>query len=218
MRIVRLLTAAVLGLVGLVIVAPPASGATQAVLMQSYAFSPSALTVHVGDTVTWTNHDQAPHDVTTTSAPVAIKSSTLSTGQSFSYTFTTAGTYKYYCSIHPDMTAQLVVQPAVAAAPAPAVTTAPKTTQPKSATTSRAPSSEAAGQAPVSSMSMSADPSTAAAPASSVASAQAQPAVAAGVTPTTTTTTTLDPMLLVAGVAAGIAVLCLLILGSRRET
>lgn len=217
MRMVRLLMAAMLGLLGLVIVAPPASGATLAVTMQGYAFSPSSLTIHVGDTVTWTNHDQAPHDVTTTSAPVSIKSSTLSTGQSFSYTFTTAGSYSYYCSIHPDMTAQLVVQPAPAAAPAPAVTTAPKTTTRKpSATSAATSSSQAAAQAPASSMSMSADPGTeAAAPVSSVA--PAQPAVAAGVTPTTTTTT-LDPMLLVAGVAAGIAVLCLLVLGSRRET
>lgn len=217
MRMVRLLMAAVLGLLGLVIVAPPASAATQAVMIENYAYSPSTLTVKVGDTVTWTNHDQAPHDVTTTSAPVAIKSPMLSTGQSFTYTFTMAGSYSYYCSIHPDMRAQVVVQPA-AVAPAPPVTTAPKTTTSlKPATTSRpaASTSQAAGQAPVSSMSM--PPGTeAAAPASSVAPVETQPAVAAGVTPTSTTT--LDPMLIVAGVAAGVAVLCLLILGSRRET
>ena len=181
--------------------------------MRGYAFSPSTLTVHVGDTVTWTNYDQAPHDVTTTSAPVAVKSQTLFTGQSFSYTFTTAGTYSYYCSIHPDMRATVTVQPAVAAvAPAPAATSAaPKSTvQP---TTAAPKSSSAAARAtvtqqPTSSMAM---PESAAA-----AAPTEQQAVAAAVTPTTTTS--LDPMLLVAGIAAGIAVLCLLVLGSRRQT
>ncbi|MTD57826.1 cupredoxin domain-containing protein [Amycolatopsis pithecellobii] len=219
MRTVRLLMAAVLGLLGLMVFAPPASAATQPVMMESYAFSPSALTVHVGDTVTWTNHDQAPHDVTTTSAPVAIKSPMLSTGQSFSYTFTTAGTYSYYCSIHPDMRAQVIVQPVPAPVPAPVVTSAPKTT------TQRKPAGQAssAPQAvvpalPPSAMSMPAGTSVDSAPAvaPTAVPAQAEPAVAAGVTPTTTTT--LDPMLIVAGLAAGVAVLCLLILGSRRET
>ncbi|HVW45097.1 MAG TPA: cupredoxin family copper-binding protein [Amycolatopsis sp.] len=209
----RVLLAALLATVGLVFVAPPAQAASQAVMMQGYAFSPSTLTVHAGDTVTWTNHDQAPHDVTTTSAPVAIKSQTLSTGQSFSYTFTTAGTYSYYCSIHPDMRAQVIVQPAPAPAPAPAAapaaSAAPKTTV---KATTAAPKSSAAA-APVApqptSSSMAMPEATAASPVPTE-----QPAVAAA----TTTTSSLNPMLLVAGVAAGIAVLCLLVLGSRRQT
>ena len=208
----RGLLVALLATLGLVFVAPSAQAATQAVAMRGYAFSPSTLTVHVGDTVTWTNYDQAPHDVTTTSAPVAIKSQTLSTGQSFSYTFTTAGTYSYYCSIHPDMRATVTVQPAVAAvAPAPAATSAaakstvkPTTAAPKSPSAAQAPLT----QQPASSMAM---PESAA-----VAAPTQQEAVAAAVTPATTTS--LDPMLLVAGIAAGIAVLCLLILGSRRQT
>jgi plastocyanin len=208
------LLAALLVVVGSAFLAPPAQAAGQAVMMQNYAFSPSSLTVHVGDTVTWTNHDQAPHDVTTTSAPVAIKSSMLSTGQSFSYTFQTAGTYSYYCSIHPDMRAQLTVQPAaVAAAPAPAVPTVPKATQQKTTIAPRAPAAQQqpVAQQPTSAMSMPA-PVESAAPTVE----QPQPAVAASAAPTTTTT--LDPMLIVAGVAAAIAVLCLLLLGSRRET
>lgn len=210
----RLLLAALLATMGAVFVAPPAQAASQAVMMENYSYSPSTLTVRVGDTVTWTNHDQAPHDVTTTSAPVAIKSPLLSTGQSFSYTFTTPGTYSYYCSIHPDMRAQVIVQPAPAAA-APA-TTAPKST-PKP--TTAAPKTSAVAQAPVAqqptpSMSM---PAQSEAPAGQVpAATPEQPAVAAGVAPTATTS--LDPMLIVAGVAAGIAVLCLLVLGSRRQT
>ena len=212
----RVLLAALLATFGLAFVAPPAQAASQAVTMQDYAFSPSALTVRVGDTVTWTNQDQAPHDVTTTSAPVAIKSQMLSTGQSFSYTFTTAGTYSYYCSIHPDMRAQVIVQPALAApAPAapPAPSAAPKTTA--KATTAAPKSSSAAAQAPVTQQQ---PPSSMAMPQATAVSPvpTEQPAVAASAAPTTTTS--LDPMLLVAGVAAGIAVLCLLVLGSRRQT
>lgn len=210
----RVLLVAVLATMGVAFVSPPAQAASQAVMMEDYAYSPSTLTARVGDTVTWTNHDQAPHDVQTTSAPVAIKSALLSNGQSFSYTFTTPGTYSYYCSVHPDMRAQVIVQPAPAA-PAPA-TTAPKST-PKA--TSAAPrTSSAAAHAPATqqpspSMSM---PAETQAPVSQEPAATAQQPVTAAVAPTTTTS--LDPMLIVAGVAAGIAVLCLLVLGSRRQT
>lgn len=53
------------------------------------------MTVRVGDTVTWMQHDEAPHDVVTTSAPVAFRSPRLSAGQSWSYTFRQPGTYQY---------------------------------------------------------------------------------------------------------------------------
>jgi plastocyanin len=121
---IRLLLAAVL----LLLLAPtPAAAATQAVTMAQYSFGPAALTVHVGDTVTWTNQDQAPHDVTTTSAPVALHSPTLSTGQSWTYTFTQPGAYAYICSIHPDMKARITV---LAAAP----TSTPQRPTPTTAT------------------------------------------------------------------------------------
>ena len=221
MRLLRLVLVACLLAVGAPIVLAPAAGAAgQAVIMQDYAFSPATLTVHAGDTVTWTNHDQAPHDVTTTSAPVAVKSPMLSTGQSFTYTFTTAGTYSYYCSIHPDMRAQVIVQPAAAAAPvaspAPGTTARPQAGASRAPATSRVQASPRQGQAPAAqqpapSTSDSADPAVGQAPAT------AQPVVAAGTAPATSATV-LDPMLLVAGVAAGVVVLCLLLLGSRRES
>ena len=97
--------------------AGPAAAATQQVMMQGYAFSPAALTVRVGDTVTWIQHDEAPHDVVTTSAPVAFRSPQLSAGQSWSYTFQQPGTYQYYCSVHPDMRASVTVLPAPTTAP-----------------------------------------------------------------------------------------------------
>ncbi|MER6289248.1 cupredoxin domain-containing protein [Streptomyces sviceus] len=67
------------------------------------------LVVEVGQTVRWTNHDSAPHTVTTTKAPVAFDSGTLQKGDSWSYTFTKVGTYEYYCAVHPDMVSSVKV-------------------------------------------------------------------------------------------------------------
>ncbi|GHB85304.1 plastocyanin [Streptomyces umbrinus] len=67
------------------------------------------LVVKVGETVQWTNHDTAPHTVTTAKGPKKFDSGTLEKGDSWSYTFTTAGTYEYYCAVHPDMVASVKV-------------------------------------------------------------------------------------------------------------
>ncbi|MGW0653472.1 cupredoxin domain-containing protein [Streptomyces umbrinus] len=67
------------------------------------------LVVKVGETVQWTNHDTAPHTVTTTKGPKKFDSGTVEKGDSWSYTFTTAGTYEYYCAVHPDMVASVKV-------------------------------------------------------------------------------------------------------------
>ncbi|WP_020120774.1 cupredoxin family copper-binding protein [Streptomyces canus] len=67
------------------------------------------LVVEVGQTVRWTNHDSAPHTVTTTKAPVAFDSGTLKKGDSWSYTFSKVGTYEYYCAVHPDMVSSVKV-------------------------------------------------------------------------------------------------------------
>src|SRR5204862_2259251 len=77
MRRTALLLAGLLLFLNVPFAAGPAAAATQQVMMQDYAFSPAALTVRVGDTVTWMQHDQAPHDVVTTSAPVAFRSPQL---------------------------------------------------------------------------------------------------------------------------------------------
>ncbi|MDH6705910.1 plastocyanin [Kitasatospora sp. MAA19] len=86
----------------------PAAGAQQ-VTMMNLAFSPSTLTVSKGTTVTWTNNDAAPHTVTS-SGSGPLNSGTLNQGASYSYTFTTPGTYAYVCSIHPFMQGTVVVQ------------------------------------------------------------------------------------------------------------
>jgi plastocyanin len=70
------------------------SAANAAVKIDNFVFGPQTITVPVGATVTWTN----------------VKSKVLDTDEKFSYTFTKAGTYPYYCTIHPKMTGKVVVR------------------------------------------------------------------------------------------------------------
>ncbi len=93
---------------------PAASGQSTSneqfqVKIDNFSFGPATLTVPVGATVTWINQDDVPHNVVSTDGK-DIKSPVLDTDQKFSYTFTKAGTYDYYCKIHPKMTAKVIVQ------------------------------------------------------------------------------------------------------------
>ena len=71
-------------------------------------FGPAELTVKAGTTVTWTNRDDIPHTVV--SPDKVFKSKVLDTDEKFSFTFSTPGTFPYFCSIHPKMTGKVVVQ------------------------------------------------------------------------------------------------------------
>ncbi|MDG6900613.1 MAG: cupredoxin domain-containing protein [Nitrososphaerota archaeon] len=73
-------------------------------------FTPNSITVVIGvnNTVTWTNNDNSPHTVTADGG--SFDSGNLAPGATFSFTFTTAGTYKYHCVYHPWMTATVVVR------------------------------------------------------------------------------------------------------------
>jgi len=73
-----------------------------------FAFSPSAVAVQAGGTVTWTNNDSVSHTVTSDDGSFA--SQTLAPGASFSHTFATAGTISYHCAIHPSMKGSVSVQ------------------------------------------------------------------------------------------------------------
>ncbi|WP_461123628.1 cupredoxin domain-containing protein [Saccharothrix stipae] len=106
----------------------PAAAAAKSVTISGYAYSPATLTVTVGDTVTWTNQDTAPHNVVVTSGPEKFTSPTLQKGQSYTFTFTKAGSYQYYCSLHPDMKASVTVTGGATTTTAPPVTTTPPTT------------------------------------------------------------------------------------------
>jgi plastocyanin len=88
-----------------------ADGPASAVSIDNFTFTPQALTVKAGTTVTWTNKDDIPHGVAWTNNAFA-KSQALDTDDSYSLTFTTPGTYQYFCYLHPHMVGTLVVQAA----------------------------------------------------------------------------------------------------------
>src|SRR5437660_10756940 len=87
----------------------PSKATKTEVVIDNFSFSPQTIAVPVGATVTWTNHDDVPHVVTSANNRFN-KSSVLKPGQAFSNTFVTAGTYSYFCSIHPRMTGQITVR------------------------------------------------------------------------------------------------------------
>jgi plastocyanin len=78
--------------------------------IDNFTFNPQVVTVKAGDTVVWTNNDDIPHTVA--SPRNGIKSKPLDTGDAFSFTFTTPGSYDYFCSLHPHMTGRIVVEAA----------------------------------------------------------------------------------------------------------
>lgn len=90
-----------------------------AVTILNFRFTPPQMTVPVGTTIRWTNQDGPTHTVTSDTAGI-FDSGNLATNTSFSFTFTTPGTFTYHCAIHPTMMGSIVVTAA-----APAVTTAP---------------------------------------------------------------------------------------------
>jgi plastocyanin len=86
-----------------------ASQAADTVSIDNFTFGPQTLTVKAGTTVTWTNKDDIPHGIASDNNAFA-KSKALDTDDSYSFTFTTPGTYKYFCYVHPHMTGTIVVQ------------------------------------------------------------------------------------------------------------
>ena len=81
---------------------------TTEVQIDNFSFGPGTLTVPVGTTVTWTNRDDIPHTVVSTDG--VFKSKVLDTDEKFAYTFSKAGSYPYFCSIHPKMTGKVIVE------------------------------------------------------------------------------------------------------------
>ena len=81
---------------------------TAEVKIDNFSYQPATLTVKAGTQVTWTNHDDMPHTVT--SQVQSFKSKALDTDEKFTFTPSKSGTYTYFCSIHPKMTGKLVVE------------------------------------------------------------------------------------------------------------
>ena len=85
-----------------------ASAAVSQIAIQKFKFTPETVTVAVGTTVTWVNHDDNAHTVTADDGRLA--SAGLDHGEQFSYRFTAPGTYAYHCALHPHMTARIIVK------------------------------------------------------------------------------------------------------------
>jgi plastocyanin len=81
----------------------------QQVTIDNFSFTPATLTVPAGTEVTWVNHDDIPHTVVSDDKST-FKSRALDTDEKFSFKFDKPGTYPYFCSIHPKMTAKIIVQ------------------------------------------------------------------------------------------------------------
>jgi plastocyanin len=88
------------------VAAEEASG--DVVNIDNFFFTPQELTVPVGTTVKWFNRDDIPHTVA--EANRVFRSKALDTDDSYSFTFTTAGTYTYFCGLHPHMTGKVIVK------------------------------------------------------------------------------------------------------------
>jgi plastocyanin len=85
-----------------------AQEATNVITIDNFTFSPRELTVAVGTTVKWVNHDDIPH--TLVEKKTTFRSKALDTDDSYSFTFTSAGTFDYFCGLHPHMVGQVIVK------------------------------------------------------------------------------------------------------------
>ena len=79
-----------------------------AVTIDNFTFGPKELTVPVGTTVKWVNHDDIPHNVV--NKDKVFRSKALDTDDSYSFTFASAGTYDYFCGLHPHMQGKIIVK------------------------------------------------------------------------------------------------------------
>lgn len=75
--------------------------------IKDFSFQPREVIVPVGAKVVWVNKDEEPHTVVSTDKTFLSKA--LDTEETFTFTFDKPGTYEYFCSVHPRMTAKIVV-------------------------------------------------------------------------------------------------------------
>ncbi len=87
----------------------PAAVTAATVTIDNFSFSPETLTVKPGTRVTFVNHDDIPHTVV--AADKSFRSRALDTDDKYEFTFTTAGSFDYFCGLHPHMQAKIVVAP-----------------------------------------------------------------------------------------------------------
>ena len=90
--------------------APTTAPADVTVTIDNFTFDPPTLTIPRGTKVTWINRDDVPHTATSSASPKVFDSKALDTDDKYSFTFTKAGDYEYFCSLHPHMVGMIKVE------------------------------------------------------------------------------------------------------------
>ena len=88
---------------------PPDGNPGTIIVISNFTYSPSSITISPGDTITWRNDDAVGHTVTSDSGS-ELNSPLLSQGQTYQHIFSSAGSFPYHCTVHPNMTASVTVQ------------------------------------------------------------------------------------------------------------
>ncbi len=103
-------TALALALAASFFIAAGARAGEASIHIDNFAFTPASITVAPGTTVTWENGDDIPHSVVA-SDKTTFRSKVMDSEEKFSFTFKTAGTFEYFCALHPHMKGSIVVAP-----------------------------------------------------------------------------------------------------------
>ena len=80
------------------------------VAIRDFSFQPAEVRIHAGQKVTWVNCEDNPEPHTSTADAGTWDSSVLAPGQAFTHTFDAVGTSPYFCTLHPSMTARVIVE------------------------------------------------------------------------------------------------------------
>ena len=208
-RAIRLILATIaLLLIGSTLALASPEAVTKSVTIQNFTYNPTPITVNVGDSITWTNADQAAHSAKSTTG--AFDTTILTTGQSKTLTFTAAGTFAYICGVHgASMSGSVVVQSAATPAPTPVPTVRTPAPTVRTPAPTAAPT-EAPTEAPTPSPTLAPTPSASAAPASATPTATTAPSTTAPVAAASPTPTPISPAqdntaLLIGGAVAAVA-------------
>jgi LPXTG-motif cell wall-anchored protein len=121
------------------------AAATTSVTIKDFSFGPSSVTIHAGDTVSWTNNGPTDHNAVASNG--SFSTPTLKKGASASHTFNTAGTIAYICSLHPFMAGKVTVLAAAATTTTPKTTTTPSTSSSTTTPSSTTPSASSSSSA-----------------------------------------------------------------------
>lgn len=80
------------------------------ITIEHFAFHPATMTVEKGARVTWINRDETPHTILAAGQPAPFRSGALDTGDKFGFVFDKPGSYKYFCTVHPQMVGTIIVK------------------------------------------------------------------------------------------------------------